>query len=150
VIWLALPAKSIARAAALASAAVGAVAIAAPVAHASGVGPIFLYRHNAGVHRNCAGGNHEIKNDGVVGIKRYIYAYGPIHSESQPPNITIYYRKQYSATRADKQYWCYKGSFYNEYFAANNFSRTAYDPFACSGAGGCVPLPHYYSPWKRL
>lgn len=148
---MALSAKAVARAAALVSATVGAVALAAPPAHASGIGPIFLYRHNAGIHRNCPGHNQFIKNEGDVKIKRDIYAYGAIHSSIHGLIQTIW-RREYSATKADKQLWCYKGSFYNEFFAANGFSRAAYKYYLCSpDLGECnVYLHTHYTPWKRL
>lgn len=152
-IRLALSAKSTARAATVASAAVGALALVAPAAHASTIGPIFLYRHNAGVHANCPESNRELKNDGNVNISRYIYAVGALHSTINGDIQTIW-RKEYSATRADKQYWCYKGSFYNEYFAANGFSRTVYQYWLCSNGAGLGFCNEYLgskdTAWKAL
>jgi hypothetical protein len=153
VIRLALPSKSIARAAAVASASVGALGLVAPAAHASTIGPVFLYRTNAGVQANCTGNNRELKNDGDVNITRYIYGLGPIHSTVNGDIQTVS-RKEYSATRADKQYWCYKNDYYNEYFAANNFSRTVYQYWLCSngvGLGFCnVFEGSHATAWKAI
>jgi hypothetical protein len=145
VIRVALPAKSVARTAALASAVVGATALVAPAAHASGVGEIFLYRKNAGVLANCTTGTKELRDDGDVSISRYIYGAGALHSSTNGDIETIW-RKEYSATRADKQYWCYKDSFYNEYFAANQFSRTVYQYWGCYG-GGCAFISSHDTAW---
>jgi hypothetical protein len=87
------------------------------------------------VQANCTGANRELKNDGDVNIARYIYARGPIHSSVNGDVLTIT-RKELSATRADKQYWCYKNTYYNEYFAANGFSRTTYQYWLCSNGAG--------------
>ena len=132
---MALPSKSIARAAAVASASVGALGLVAPGAHAATIGNGFLYRVNAGVQANCTGANRELKNDGDVNITRFIYGLGPIHS-SVNGDIQTIWRKEDSSTRADKQYWCYKNDYYNEYFAVNYFSRTVYQYWLCSNGVG--------------
>lgn len=139
--------KSMARAAAVAAAALGSTALLAPVAHASAIGPIFLYRTNT-LNGNCPK-TREIKNDGVVNIARKIYEYGPLHS-SVNGGIGVIWRTEDSATRADKQYWCYNSSFYNQYYAANGYSRTVYDYYACSSLG-CVPTGiSHATPWKLI
>jgi hypothetical protein len=134
-IGLAMSSKSIARAAAVASASVGTLGLVAPIAHAATIGNGFLYRTNAGVQANCTGSNRELKNDGDVNISRYIYGLGPIHSTINGDIQTIS-RKEYSSTRADKQYWCYNNDYYNEYFALNYFSRTVYQYWGCSNGAG--------------
>ena len=131
-ISLTLSAKAVT---AIATAALGSTGIAVPAAHASTIGPIFLYRHNAGVHANCSGKDRELQDDGDVNITRYIYGYGAVHSSINGDIQTLRW-KEYSATRADKQLWCYNGSYYNEYFAANGFSRTNYQYWLCSNGAG--------------
>jgi hypothetical protein len=135
------------RAAAVAALAMGGTALVAPMAHASSIGPIFLYRKHARPG-NCDG-NREIKNYGDVNIPRDIYAYGPRHS-SVNGAFGVVWRKEYSATRADKQEWCYDTSFYNQYYAANEYSRTVYDYYVCSSLG-CVPTGvQKATPWKLI
>jgi hypothetical protein len=135
VVSLALPSKSIMRAAAVASASVGALGLAAPAAHASGIGRVFLYRTNAGVQSNCTGKNRELKDDGDVNINRFIYGLGPLHSTVNGDIQTIS-RKENSSTRADKQYWCYKNDYDYEYYGVKLFSRTVYQYFLCSNGAG--------------
>jgi hypothetical protein len=130
-----MPSKSIASATAVASAAVGALGLVAPAAHAATIGNGFLYRTNAGVQANCTGANRELKDDGDVNITRYIYGLGPIHSTINGDIQTIS-RKEDSSTRADKQYWCYNHDYYNEYFALNYFSRRVYQYWGCSNGAG--------------
>jgi hypothetical protein len=147
-----LSAKAVA---AMATAVLGtATAMAIPsTAHASTIGPIFLYRHNAGVKLNCAGGNRELKNDGDVNITRDVYAHGAVHSSIQGDFQTFTWQ-EYSATRAVKEYWCYKGSYYNQYYAANGFSRTNRQRWLCSngqGLGNCGTfLGSSATAWKKI
>jgi hypothetical protein len=147
---LALPAKSVASAAALATAALGATALVAPAAHAAGIGPIFMFRVRAGIDTNCAGGNRELANDGNVGIARYIWGHGAVNSYTNGDIQTLSWTES-SSTEADQQFWCYDGSYYYQYYAANDWIRTNYQYWECSDLGLCNAwLGSYATPWQLV
>jgi len=112
------------------------------------IGAIFLYRANAHIMENCAGPTEYLRTLGIVGLGMHrVYGHRYLGATTNG-YFRTYKSEGWSATRAVKELWCYRGDFDYEYFAANTFHRYSYVYWWCAG-GGCFPLGHQNMAWIR-